>query len=88
MSLNTDGDNGDNGDIRKKIIEFIKNEGYQYTEGDQEFDDETNDLFGKDGTLIEISITIGIDNEVMKQIVFIRKWNGKFVIPIPAMQVI
>jgi len=68
MSLNTDGDNGDNGDIRKKIIEFIKNEGYQYTEGDQEFDDETNDLFGKDGTLIEISITIGIDNEVMKQI--------------------
>lgn len=55
-------------DIREKIIEFIKNQGYLYTEGDQEFDDETNDIFGKGDTLIEITITTGVDNEVMKQI--------------------
>jgi hypothetical protein len=59
-------------DIREKIIEFLKSQGYLYTEGDQEFDDETNDIFGKDGTLIEMTITTGIDSKVMDQIMIIR----------------
>jgi hypothetical protein len=56
------------GDIRRKIIDFIKSQGYAHAEGEREFDDETNDLFTKDGTLVEIAVTIGVDNEVIKQI--------------------
>lgn len=55
-------------DIRRKLIDFMKSLGYSYTEGELEFDDEINDLFGKGGTLVEIAITVGIDNEVIKQI--------------------
>lgn len=60
---------GSKKDIRDSIIEFIKNQGYLHTEGEQEFDDETNDIFGKDGTLIELAITTGIDDGVMKQVI-------------------
>lgn len=56
-------------DIRRKIVDFIKSQGYSYVEGEREFDDETNDLFTKGGTLVELAITIGIDNEVIKQII-------------------
>jgi hypothetical protein len=56
-------------DIRRKIVDFIKSQGYAYAEGEREFDDETNDIFTKGGTLVELAITIGIDNEVIKQIV-------------------
>lgn len=55
-------------DIRRKIVDFIKSQGYSYVEGEREFDDETNDLFTKGGTLVELAITIGVDNEVIKQI--------------------
>lgn len=55
-------------DIRRKIVEFMKSHGYSYAEGEREFDDETNDLFTKDNTLIELAITTGIDDEVIKQI--------------------
>lgn len=61
-------DNENIDDIRRKIIEFMKSLGYLYTEGEREFDDEINDLFGKGNTLVEIAITVGIDNEVIKQI--------------------
>jgi hypothetical protein len=56
-------------DIRRKIVDFIKSQGYAYAEGEREFDDETNDIFTKGSTLVELAITIGIDNEVIKQIV-------------------
>lgn len=56
-------------DIRRKIIDFIKSQGYAYAEGEREFDDETNDMFTKGGTLVELAITIGIDNKVIKEIV-------------------
>lgn len=55
-------------DIRTKIVDFIKSQGYSYAEGEREFDDETNDLFTKGGTLIELAITVGIDKEVINQI--------------------
>lgn len=55
--------------IRKKIVDFIKSQGYSYAEGEREFDDETNDIFTKDNTLVELAITVGIDNEVIKQII-------------------
>lgn len=56
-------------DIRGKIIEFMKSRGYAYAEGEREFDDETNDLFAKGGTLVELAITVGIDKEVIDQII-------------------
>jgi hypothetical protein len=62
------GDEKNVGDIRRKIIDFIKSQGYLHTEGEREFDDETNDLFTKGDTLVEMAITIGIDNGVIKQI--------------------
>jgi hypothetical protein len=55
-------------DIRRKIVDFIKSQGYTYAEGEREFGDETNDLFTKGGTLVELAITIGVDSEVIKQI--------------------
>lgn len=55
-------------DIRRKIVDFMKSLGYSYSEGEREFDDETNDLFTKGSTLIELAITVGIDNEVIKQL--------------------
>lgn len=58
---------GSKKDIREKIIDFIKSQGYSYAQGRQEFDDETSDLFAKGDILIEVAITIGIDNEVIKQ---------------------
>lgn len=54
-------------DIRKKVVDLMKNNGYVYVEGENEFKDETNDMFTKGGTLVELSITIGIDKEVIKQ---------------------
>lgn len=55
-------------DIREKIIDFIKSQGYLYTPCEQEFDDETNDIFAMDDVLIEIAITSGVDQDVIKQI--------------------
>jgi hypothetical protein len=55
-------------DIRRKIVDFMKSLGYSYAEGEREFDDETNDIFTKGNTLIELAITVGIDSEVIKQI--------------------
>ncbi len=55
-------------EIRRKIIDFIKSQGYSHTEGEKEFDDETNDMFARDGTLVEVTTTVGVDNEVIKQI--------------------
>lgn len=61
--------NGENiDDIRRKIIDFVKSQGYAHVESGSEFSDETNDIFTKGGTLVELTITIGIDNEVIKQI--------------------
>lgn len=60
---------GNKKDIRDKIIDFIKSQGYSHTQGKQEFDDEINDLFANGDTLIEVVITTGIDNEVIKQII-------------------
>ncbi len=54
-------------DIRDKIRELIKSEGFSHTEGEEQFDDETSDLFAYGGTLIEVVITTGIDEEVIKQ---------------------
>jgi hypothetical protein len=54
-------------DIRGKIIDFIKGKGYDHKEGRREFDDETNDLFAKGCTLVELTITVGIDSEIIKQ---------------------
>jgi hypothetical protein len=69
-SQRTDTNSGESiDDIRRKIVDFIKSQGYAYSEGEREFDDETNDIFTKGGTLVELAITIGIDNEVIKQIV-------------------
>lgn len=59
---------GSKKDIREKIIEFIKSQGCLHTPCEQEFDDETNDIFAKDDILIEIAITSGVDREVIKQI--------------------
>lgn len=56
-------------DIRDKIIDFMIKEGYPHTEGERDFDNETNDLFSNDDILIEITITTGIDNEVIRQII-------------------
>lgn len=55
-------------DIRDMIIDFVKSEGYSHTEGDKDFDDETNDLFAKDDILVQMTITTGIDETVIRQI--------------------
>ena len=55
-------------DIRRKIVDFMKSKGYSYAEGEREFDDEISDIFTKGSTLVEIAITVGIDEEVIKQI--------------------
>ncbi len=60
---------GSKKNIREKIIDFMKSQGYSYAQGRQEFDDETSDLFGKGDILIEVAITIDIDNEVVKQMI-------------------
>lgn len=54
--------------IREKIIDFLKSQEYLYSQCEQEFDDETNDIFAKDDVLIEIAITNGVDRGVIKQI--------------------
>lgn len=54
-------------DIREKIIDFITNQGYSYAKGEQEFNDETNDLFASGGTLVEVVITTGIDDKIIEQ---------------------
>lgn len=59
---------GSKNGIREKIIDFIKSQEYLYASCEQEFDDETNDIFAKDDVLIEIAITSGVDREVIKQI--------------------
>ena len=55
-------------DIRIKIVNFMKSQGYSYAEGEREFDDEISDIFAKGSTLVEIAITVGIDEEVIKQL--------------------
>ena len=63
---------GNNGgskkDIRTKIIEFVKGQGYLHTPGEKEFDDESSDLFAKDDVLVEIAVTNGVDREVIGQL--------------------
>ncbi len=54
-------------DIREKIIDFITSQGYSYAKGDQEFNDETNDLFASGETLVEVVITTGIDDKIIEQ---------------------
>ena len=56
-------------DIRDKVIDFMRKEGYFHTEGETDFDDETNDLFSNDSTLIDVTITTGIDNKVIMQVI-------------------
>lgn len=64
------GNNGENKKgIREKIIEFIKSQGYIHSPGEKEVDYETTDLFGKDGTLVEVIITDGIDTDVLGQMI-------------------
>lgn len=77
--LNRAGNNGGNKkDIREKIIEFIKSQGYVHAPGGKEVDYETTDLFGKDGVLVEVAITDGIDAEVLRQMIE-GIWNSKIV---------
>lgn len=45
---------GENKDIRSKIIELLKSEGYNYVPADQMFVNETYDLFIKDEKSVEI----------------------------------
>ena len=54
-------------DIREKIIEFIKSQGYAHAPGKKEVDYETTDLFGKDDVLVEVVITGGIGTDVIRQ---------------------
>ncbi len=60
-------ENDDN--IRGKIADFIKNYGFVHAKGNQEFDNETSDLFAKNGTLVEIVITSGVDKGLLDQMV-------------------
>jgi hypothetical protein len=58
---------GSKKDIRERIIDLIKSQGFSHVEGKEEFDDETSDLFAYGETLVEVVITTGIDEEVVKQ---------------------
>lgn len=59
------GNGGTKKSLRDKIIDFIKSQGCSHKEENGEFEDETTDLFAQNGTLIEVVITTGIDNEVV-----------------------
>ena len=63
------GNNGGNKkDIRTKIIEFVKSQGYSHAQYGQELDDEYSDLFSKDDILIEMAVSNGVDREVIGQL--------------------
>ena len=55
-------------DIREKIADFVKSQGYSHSQGKQEFSDETSDLFANGDILIEVIIINGMDREVIEQI--------------------
>lgn len=52
--------------IRDEIIEFLKRKGYKYAPSEEEFEDETNDFFTKEGQLIQVIINDEIPDEVLE----------------------
>lgn len=54
-------------DIRDQLIEFLQSKGYKYVPTEEEFEEETTDLFIKEDQLIDITITDNIPKEVLEQ---------------------
>jgi len=54
--------------IRNQIIEFLNGKGYKHLPAEQASEDEVTDFFVKDNQLVQIIISYGIPEEVLKQI--------------------
>ena len=51
--------------IRDEILEFLESKGYRHATSEDDFGDETNDFFTKDGQMVQVIVSNEIPDEIL-----------------------